>query len=84
MSFYIEMMDGFMNDQLKNIASEQKFAVLVNELRTPIEIIRGLAAVMKKDIESSKVEAKKLLNELSGIADAAEKIKELLEEAVGS
>ena len=71
-----------MNDHFRKATSEQKFAILVNELRTPLEVIRGLAAVMTKDIESNCVETKKLLNDLGGIANAADKIKELLEEAV--
>jgi hypothetical protein len=63
---------------------EQKLNTLINELRTPVEIIRGLAPVIRMEIESDGLKPAKLLNEINRIAAAADKIKELLDETVSS
>lgn len=40
-----------MNNQFDSATPKQKLSILTNEFRTPIEIIRGYASVIKKDIE---------------------------------
>ncbi len=64
-----------MNNLFYSTTPEQKLSILGNELRTPVEIIRGFAFVIKKDIESNKVESMELLNDINRIAEAADKIK---------
>ena len=63
---------------------EQKLNTLINELRTPVEIIRGFASVIRMEIKSGGLKPAKLLNEIDTIAEAADKIKELLDETVSS
>jgi signal transduction histidine kinase len=59
---------------------EQQLSTLINELRTPVEIIRGFASVMRKGIASDSFSAAELLNEITTIAEAADKVKDLLDE----
>jgi signal transduction histidine kinase len=73
-----------MNKSLKSASPEQKLSILTNELRTPVEIIRGYAAVIRKEIESNSIEPAELLNEINTIAEAADNIKKLLDEMVSS
>jgi hypothetical protein len=53
-------------------------------LRTPVEIIRGIVAVIRKGIESNSVEPAEILKEINTIAEASDKIKELLDEMMKS
>ena len=71
-----------MNNPFNSPTPEQKLNILANELRTPIEIICGLAFVMKKNIESNNVESANILRDINSIAEAADKIKQLLDEVV--
>jgi len=73
-----------MDNQFNSATPEQKLSILTNELRTPLEIIRGYASVIKKDIESNKVDPATILKEISQIAESADKIKELLDELIQS
>ena len=69
-----------MNDHHISATPEQKLSILTNELRTPIEIIRGFAAVIKKGIESNSIESTEILNDINTIAESADKIKKILDE----
>lgn len=71
-----------MNNPLQS--PEQKLSTLINVLRTPVEIIRGFASVMRKEIDSDNINPADLLNEITTIAEAADKIEELLDEMVSS
>lgn len=73
-----------MEDPFDTTTPEQKLWNLTNELRTPVEIIRGYASVIKKDIESNKFDSETLLKEIDRIAESADKIKELLDELLDS
>jgi signal transduction histidine kinase len=73
-----------MNNQFDSATPEQKLSILTNELRTPIEIIRGYASVIKKDIESNKFDSETVLKEIDRIAESADKIKKLLDELIDS
>jgi nitrogen-specific signal transduction histidine kinase len=59
--------------------SAAKLNNLTNELRTPVEIIRGLAVLIKKGIDSNSLEPAELLREINTIAETADQIKELLD-----
>ena len=73
-----------MKNLFNSTTPEQKLHVLTNELKVPIDIIRGYAALIKKDIESNKVEPEELLIKINTIAETADKIKELRDEIVKS
>jgi len=63
---------------------EQKLAILGIELATPLAIIQGCAAVIKKHIAAENKESADLLDCIDGITSSAKKIKELLDEMVRS
>ena len=73
-----------MDDYWRTATPEQKLSILTNELLTPIEIIRGISQLIKKDIESNNINSADLLEKITKIAEAAEKIKLLRDETVGS
>jgi len=73
-----------MNNPFDSATPEQKLWNLTNELRTPVEIIRGYASVIKKDIVSNKFDSETLLKEIDRIAESADKIKELLDKLLDS
>jgi len=45
--------------------------------RTPVEVIRGYAFIIKKHVESNKVDPMEVLNDINQIAEAADKIKKI-------
>jgi len=63
---------------------EQKLAILSNELATPLAIIQGCAAILKKHYEAENIESADVMDCINGITSSAEKIKELLDEIVRS
>ena len=73
-----------MDDYWRTATLEQKLSIITNELLTPIEIIREISQLIKKDIESNKINSADLLEKITMIAEAAEKIKLLRDETVGS
>ena len=73
-----------MKNLFNSATPEEKLHVLTNELKVPIDIIRGCAALIKKDIESNKIEPEELLNKINTIAETADKIKELRDEIIKS
>ena len=72
-----------MDDYWRTATPEQKLSIITNELLTPIEIIRGVSQLIKKDIESNNINSADLLEKITMIAEAAEKIKLLRDETVG-
>jgi hypothetical protein len=59
---------------------EQKLAILCAEMVTPVAIIQGCAAVIKKHFEAGNKESTDLMDCIEGITKSADKIKELLDE----
>jgi len=72
-----------MDNLFDSATPEQKLSILTNELLTPIEAIRGFAYIMKKDIESNNISNEKLLESINIIAEMADKIKVIRDQAVG-
>jgi hypothetical protein len=72
-----------MDNPFESATPEQKLSILTNELLTPIETIRGFAYIIKKDVESNNISTKKLLESIVIIAEMADKIKILRDQAVG-
>ena len=72
---------------MKNIFAsatpEQKLAILTNELLTPIESIRGFAFIIKKGIESNNINQEEILEAINIIAEQADMMKVLRDQAVG-
>ena len=73
-----------MNNLFNSATPEQKLNILTAELKTPIDIIRGYAAIIKKDIESNRVNPEEILKNITAIAETADKIKALRDEIVKS
>jgi signal transduction histidine kinase len=73
-----------MTNSPDSAAPEQKLSILTAELLTPIEIIRGFAYIIKKDIETNNIDPDKLLEHINKIIEKADWIKELRDEAVKS
>ena len=63
---------------------EQKLAILSNELATPLAIIQGCDAILKRHYEAENLESADLMDCINGITSSAKKIKELLDEMVRS
>jgi hypothetical protein len=63
---------------------EQKLYILTAELITPIDLIRGLAYLIKKDVEVNNINPKDILERINKIAETADKIKDLRDQIVGS
>ena len=63
---------------------EQKLHSLTAELRTPIEVIRGLAEMIKINSSANKIESEGILSEINDILKATDSIKNLLDEMVRS
>jgi hypothetical protein len=72
-----------MDNPFESVTPEQKLSILTNELLTPIETIRGFAYIIKKDVESNNISTEKLLESIIIIAEMADKIKNLRDQAVG-
>lgn len=72
-----------MDDFWKTATPEQKLATLTNEFLTPIEIIRGISQLIKKDIEANNINSNDLLEKINSIIQATEKMKSLRDNAVG-
>ena len=73
-----------MTDPLDSATPEQKLRILTAELRMPVEIIRGFAEIIRTKNESQNIEPSGILQEINSITDAANKIKNLLDEMVSS
>ena len=64
-----------MTNPYESATPEQKLAILSNELLTPIEVIRGFAYLIKKDIESNNIDPDKILDWINRIIEKSEWIK---------
>ena len=73
-----------MNEPLQNqyasASPEQKLAILLHEIATPIAIIQGFAAIMRKHYESSNERPEEILDWINAIAKAADHLKEVRNE----
>ena len=59
---------------------EQKLAILLHEIATPIAIIQGFATLMKQHYESSKETPEELMDWSNAIAKPADYLKEIRDE----
>jgi len=73
-----------MDNPFESATPEQKLSILTNELRIPIEIIHDFAEVIRINIKSNRLEPTEILNKVDTITEAADKIKNLLDETVRS
>lgn len=77
-----------MNQEPKNFldsaSPEQKLHSLTAGLWTPVEVIRGLAEIIRLNISSNRIEPEETLQIVNGISEATDKIKNLLNETVRS
>lgn len=69
---------------LDSTSPERKLHSLTAELWTPVEVIQGLAEVIRLNISSNRIESEEILQVVTGISEAADKIKKLLNETVRS
>ncbi len=73
-----------MNEPLQNqyasASPEQKLAILLHDIATPIAIIQGFAAIMRKHYESSNERPEEILDWINAIAKAADHLKEVRNE----
>lgn len=73
-----------MDSQFDSITPEQKLHALTAELRTPLEIIRGLTEMIRINIGSNRIEPEGTLRAINSILEAANRIENLLDEVVSS
>jgi hypothetical protein len=73
-----------MDNQFNSATPEQKLNILIAELRTPVEIIRGLAQATRTINSSNRIEPDGMLMELNAISETADRIKNLLDEVIRS
>lgn len=73
-----------MFESLKSATPEQKLYTLIAELKTPVEIIRGFAYIIKKDIETNNIDTAKMLEAINKIAEKTNYIKEICDEIAKS
>jgi len=71
-----------MTNPLDSATPEQKLSILTNELLTPIEIIKGIAYLIKKDIEANNIDTDELLERINKIIEKADWVRKLREEIV--
>ena len=69
-----------MFDHLNSATPEQKLYTLIIELKTPIEVIRGFARIIKKDIETNNIDPTKMLEAVNKIIEKADWVKEISDE----
>lgn len=70
------------DNPLDSASPEQKLHWLTATLRTPAEMIRGFAGIIKLNVSANRVDAEEILQIVDAIAEAANKIKDLLDEMV--
>ena len=68
-----------MKDLFESTTSEQKLSILLNEARTPTEVIRGYSNLIKQEIEANNIKPEALLEGINTIAENANRIKKLLD-----
>ncbi|HSK86993.1 MAG TPA: hypothetical protein VK880_01450 [Anaerolineales bacterium] len=73
-----------MFNSLKSATPEQKLYTLSAELVTPIDIIRGYAYLIKKDIESNKIDPEDILKNINIIIETADKLKKVRAEIINA
>jgi hypothetical protein len=73
-----------MDNQFDSVTPEQKLHSLTAELRIPVEIIRTFAGIIILQNQANSIEPQGALSELNIISDAADKIKNLLDETFRS
>lgn len=71
-----------MDNQLNSTTPEQQLRSLVAMLRTPVETIRGFAEIIKLHCHANNSESQMILNAINPISDAANQMKEFLDETI--
>lgn len=77
-------MDQGTDNSLDSASPEPKLHWLTAELRTPVEVIRGLAEIIRLNAESNNLEREGTLQVVTAISEAANTIKNYLDEMVRS
>ncbi|MCI0549327.1 MAG: hypothetical protein L0287_00070 [Anaerolineae bacterium] len=75
-------MNKSLQNQYASASPEQKLAILLHEIATPIAIIQGFAALMRKHYESSNERPEEIMDWINAIAKAADHLKEVRNELV--
>ena len=74
-------MDKSLQNQYASASPEQKLAILLHEIATPILIIQGFADLLRQHYdESSNERPEEILEWINAIAKAAEHLKEVRNE----
>jgi hypothetical protein len=75
-----------MNQEPENLfeaaSPEQRFYILAAELVTPIDTILGYAYLLKKDVESNKMDPEEKLKKVNIIVETADKIKKIRDDLI--
>jgi signal transduction histidine kinase len=73
-------MNKSLQNQYASSGPEQKLAILLHEIATPILIIQGFADLIRQHYESSNERPEEILDWINAIAKAAEHLKEVRDE----
>ena len=75
-----------MNEPLQNqyasTSPEQKRSIFLHDIATPIAIIQGFAAILRKHYESSNEKPEEILDWINAIARAADHLEEMRKKLV--
>ena len=75
-----------MNDRFQNeyasAGPEQKLAIALHEIATPIAIIQGFAIIMRKHYESSNERPEDIMDWINAIANAADRLQEVHDQLI--
>ena len=77
-------MDHGTENSLDSASPWQKLHWLTAEVITPVEVIRGLAGIIRLNVLAKRMEPEEILQVVDSISEAANKIKNLLDEMVRS
>ena len=72
------------DNALDSASPEQKLHWLTAELRAPAEVIRGLAQIVRLNVSSHRMEPEEIVQVVDSISEAANNIKNRLDEMVRS
>ena len=72
------------DNALDSASPEQKLHWLTAELRTPAEVIRGLAQIIRLNVSSNRIEPEEIVQIVDSISEVANNVKDRLDEIVRS
>jgi signal transduction histidine kinase len=73
-----------MDNQFDSATPEQKLHTLIAELRTPVQIIRSLAEIIRLRNQANSIGPQEILSVINTISEATDKMENLLDETVRS